>query len=157
MMDERLKSEITVLQEISSAIVHERNVDAVLNKVLDVLNRRMGMLRGTFTLRHGDTLVIEASQGLDEAEKQLGRYRIGEGITGHVAETGRPHLIPDIRRDHRFLNRTKSRDYKDPVAFICVPIIHLEQVIGTLSIDWRTTWRCSRSSATSPPRRLPPS
>ena len=135
MMDERLKSEITVLQEISSAIVHERNVDAVLNKVLDVLNRRMGMLRGTFTLRHGDTLVIEASQGLDEAEKQLGRYRIGEGITGHVAETGRPHLIPDIRRDHRFLNRTKSRDYKDPVAFICVPIIHLEQVIGTLSID----------------------
>ena len=135
MMDERLKSEITVLQEISSAIVHERNVDAVLNKVLDVLNRRMGMLRGTFTLRHGDTLVIEASQGLDEAEKQLGRYRIGEGITGHVAETGRPHLIPDIRSDHRFLNRTKSRDYKDPVAFICVPIIHLEQVIGTLSID----------------------
>ena len=135
MMDERLKSEITVLQEISSAIVHERNVDAVLNKVLDVLNRRMGMLRGTFTLRHGDMLVIEASQGLDATEKQLGRYRLGEGITGHVAETGRPHLIPDIRSDHRFLNRTKSRDYKDPVAFICVPIIHLEQVIGTLSID----------------------
>ena len=44
-MDERMKSEITVLQEISSAIVHERNADALLNKVLDVLNRRMGMLR----------------------------------------------------------------------------------------------------------------
>lgn len=136
-MDERMKSEITVLQEISSAIVHERNADALLNKVLDVLNRRMGMLRGTFTLLQGDTLTIEASQGLDENEKQLGRYHIGEGITGHVAETGRPHLIPDIRRDSRFLNRTKSRDSKEPVAFICVPIIHLEQVVGTLSIDRR--------------------
>ena len=136
-MDERMKSEITVLQEISSAIVHERNADALLNKVLDVLNRRMGMLRGTFTLLLGDTLTIEASQGLDENEKQLGRYHIGEGITGHVAETGRPHLIPDIRRDSRFLNRTKSRDSKEPVAFICVPIIHLEQVVGTLSIDRR--------------------
>lgn len=113
-MDERMKSEITVLQEISSAIVHERNADALLNKVLDVLNRRMGMLRGTFTLLQGDTLTIEASQGLDENEKQLGRYHIGEGITGHVAETGRPHLIPDIRRDSRFLNRTKSRDSKEP-------------------------------------------
>lgn len=132
-----MKSEITVLQEISSAIVHERNADALLNKVLDVLNRRMGMLRGTFTLLQGDTLTIEASQGLDENEKQLGRYHIGEGITGHVAETGRPHLIPDIRRDSRFLNRTKSRDSKEPVAFICVPIIHLEQVVGTLSIDRR--------------------
>ena len=136
-MDERMKSEITVLQEISSAIVHERNADALLNKVLDVLNRRMGMLRWTFTLLQGDTLTIEASQGLDENEKQLGRYHIGEGITGHVAETGRPHLIPDIRRDSRFLNRTKSRDSKEPVAFICVPIIHLEQVVGTLSIDRR--------------------
>ena len=136
-MDERMKSEIIVLQEISSAIVHERNADALLNKVLDVLNRRMGMLRGTFTLLQGDTLTIEASQGLDENERQLGRYHIGEGITGHVAETGRPHLIPDIRRDSRFLNRTKSRDSKEPVAFICVPIIHLEQVVGTLSIDRR--------------------
>ena len=136
-MDERMKSEITVLQEISSAIVHERNADALLNKVLNVLNRRMGMLRGTFTLLQGDTLTIEASQGLDENERQLGRYHIGEGITGHVAETGRPHLIPDIRRDSRFLNRTKSRDSKEPVAFICVPIIHLEQVVGTLSIDRR--------------------
>ena len=136
-MDERMKSEITVLQEISSAIVHERNADALLNKVLDVLNRRMGMLRGTFTLLQGDTLTIEASQGLDENERQLGRYHIGEGITGQVAETGRPHLIPDIRRDSRFLNRTKSRDSKEPVAFICVPIIHLEQVVGTLSIDRR--------------------
>lgn len=134
-MDERIKSEITVLQEISSAIVHGRNADELLNKVLDVLNRRMGMLRGTFTLLQGDTLTIEASQGLDENEKLLGRYHIGEGITGHVAETGRPHLIPDIRRDSRFLNRTKSRDSKEPVAFICVPIIHLEQVVGTLSID----------------------
>lgn len=126
---------LTVLQEISSAIVHEKNIEELLNKVLDVLNRRMGMLRGTFTLLQGDTLTIETSQGLDESEMQLGRYHLGEGITGHVAETGRPHLIPDITKDKRFLNRTKARKYDTPVAFICVPIVHNEQVIGTLSID----------------------
>lgn len=131
----RLPQEITVLQEISCAVVHEKDVKALLDNILDVLNHRMGMLRGTFTLLHGDTLTIEGSQGLDDSEKQLGRYKIGEGITGRVAETGKPHLVPDIRRDHRFLNRTGSRDYSEPVAFMCVPIIHLEQVIGTLSID----------------------
>ncbi len=130
-----ISPEITVLQEISNAVVHERNVEALLNEILDVLNRRMGMLRGTFTLLHGDMLVIEASQGLDESEMQRGRYHLGEGVTGHVAETGRPHLIPDIARDPRFLNRTKTRKYDQPVAFICVPIFHMEKVIGTLSID----------------------
>ena len=130
-----LGQEILVLQEISSAVVHKRNVDALLNEILAVLHRRMGMLRGTITLLHGDTLTIEASHGLDEEEKQLGRYRLGEVITGHVAETGRPHLVPDISRDPRFLNRTGSRKTDHPVAFLCVPIFHMEQVIGTLSID----------------------
>ena len=53
----------------------------------------------------------------------------------HVAETGRPHVIEDISRDSRFLNRTRTRKSGEKVAFICVPIIHLQQVIGTLSID----------------------
>ena len=130
-----MEPEITVLQEISSAIVHERNVDALLDKILEILNRRMGMVRGTFTLLQKDTLRITASHGLDEEEKSLGCYHLGEGITGRVAETGKPLLVPDIARDPRFLNRTGSRDSKSKVAFICVPIIHLERVIGTLSID----------------------
>ncbi|MCF0225244.1 MAG: sigma 54-interacting transcriptional regulator [Fibrobacter sp.] len=127
--------EIAVIQKISEAIIHERNVDKLLENVLGILDTEMGMLRGTFALLFGDTLKIEASHGLDEKEKQLGHYRMGEGITGHVAETGRSHVIPDLRKDSRFLNRTGSRNYNSQVAFICVPLIHEEQVIGTLSID----------------------
>ena len=127
--------EMVVLQEISSAIVNERNGTALLRHILDVLYRRMKMLRGTFTIRRGNDLMIEASHGLDEQEMKRGHYHVGEGITGHVAETGRPHVIEDISRDSRFLNRTRTRKSGEKVAFICVPIIHLQQVIGTLSID----------------------
>lgn len=136
-MKQDIAKEITVLQEISSAIVHEKNVEALLNVILDVLHRRIGMLRGTFALLRGDTLVIEASQGLDAEERKRGRYRLGEGITGHVGERGIPHLVPDISKDSRFLNRTGTRADadKNQMAFLCVPIFHLEQVIGTLSID----------------------
>ncbi len=134
-MTKERQAELTVLQEISSAIVHERDVETLLNKVLEVLHRRMGMLRGTFTMLSGDTLAIEVSHGLGEKEKERGRYHMGEGITGHVAETRRPHVIPDISKDRRFLNRTGTRKYDRQVAFLCVPIIHREQVIGTLSID----------------------
>ena len=126
---------MVVLKEISSAIVNERNGTALLRHILDVLYRRMKMLRGTFTIRRGNDLMIEASHGLDEQEMKRGHYHVGEGITGHVAETGRPHVIEDISRDSRFLNRTRTRKSGERVAFICVPIIHLQQVIGTLSID----------------------
>lgn len=134
-MKQPIGSEISVIQKISTAIIHERDVEKLLENVLGILETELGMLRGTFALLFGDTLKIESSRGLDKNEKQLGHYHMGEGITGHVAETGRSHVIPDLRKDSRFLNRTGSRHYNSQVAFICVPLIHMEQVIGTLSID----------------------
>ena len=134
-MHPKLSSEIPVLREISSALVRERNVRTLLETVLDILERRMGMLRGTVTLLEGDELRIEASRGLDDDERALGRYRIGEGVTGRVAQTGKSEVVPDIHGDKRFLNRTGARSDDRPIAFICVPLVHLGQVIGTLSID----------------------
>ena len=129
--------EVSVIREISSAIVHERDPQRLLGTALGVLNRRMGMLRGTITLLHDGTLTIEASQGLDERARSLGRYRLGEGITGRVAETGKPEIVADVSTDPRFLNRTGARAAGERVAFICVPVILRDTVIGTLSIDRR--------------------
>ena len=60
-MKTKVSSEIEVLQEITSAVVRERNVRLLLNEVIEILERSMGMLRGTFTLLEGDELRIEAS------------------------------------------------------------------------------------------------
>ena len=87
----------------------------------------------------GDTLFIEASNGLTEEEMQRGTYKVGEGVTGKVASTGLPRVIPDISKDHEFLGKTKARKNTKNIAFICVPVIHMEKVIGTLSIDHEVT------------------
>ena len=128
--------EIAVLREITSAIVRERNVRRLLSKVLEIIERRIGMLRGTFCLLEGDELRIEATtDALNAEERALGRYRLGEGVTGLVAKTGRPEIIPDVRKDGRFLNKTGARSAAEPVSFVCVPLAHLGQTIGTLSAD----------------------
>ena len=129
--------EIAVLNQISQAVLREKDVSALLRWVLEILYREMGLLRGTVTLRRGDLLFIEASHGLSEEAKKRGRYRLGEGITGQVALSGRPRIIPDVSLEPEFLDRTGARGRDSHVAFICVPIIHLEQVVGTLSIDRR--------------------
>ena len=134
-MGRKVHPQILVIQKISSVLIHGRDVGTMLEKVLEIIDREMGMRRGTFSLRYGDTLRIEASHGLTAAEKKKGFYNLGEGITGHVAETGRSHVIPDLRKDPRFLNRTGKHHYEEPAAFICVPLFHHEELIGTLSVD----------------------
>ncbi len=135
-MKTSLSPEIPVLQEVSRVLVSERDVRKLLGKVVEILHDRMGMLRGTITLLEGDELKIEASTGdLNSEERALGVYRIGEGITGTVARTGRVEVVRDIRKDKRFLNRTGARAANEHIAFVCVPLVHLGQVIGTLSVD----------------------
>ncbi len=130
--------EMAVLHQISHVIVHQRNVSALLREVLDIMHREMGFERGTFSLRHGNLLGIEASHGLTEEERQRGVYQVGEGVTGKVAQTGKAKVIPDVFKDDEFLDRTGSRGAKRNLAFICVPIIYNLEVIGTMSIDLKT-------------------
>jgi len=139
-MKTKVPSEIVLLKEIASTVVRERDVRKLLEEVIEILERSMGMLRGTFTLLEGDELRIVASaRKLNAEERALGRYRIGEGVTGLVAKTGRSEIVLDVRKDKRFLNRTKARKVDDPLSFVCVPLIHGGQVIGTLSVDREMT------------------
>ena len=143
-MQSGISAEISVLREIASVVVRERNVRKLLEEVICVLEKSMGMMRGTFTLLEGDELRIEASAlKLNSEERAIGRYRIGEGVTGYVAKTGRAEVVVDVRKDERFLNRMKERKVDEPLSFICVPLIHGGQVIGTLSVDREMTGETS--------------
>ena len=53
-------NEIEVLREISSVVLRERKAPLLMDQVLEILSRKMGMVHAAFTLRHGDTFQIEA-------------------------------------------------------------------------------------------------
>ena len=135
-MEKRANAELNVLYKISQAVAHQHDVSALLHEVLDILETEIGFTMGTLALRRPDSdiLGIEASRGLTREEIRRGQYRIGEGITGRVAQTGKASVVPEISHDPAFLNRTKARRAQG-TAFICVPILHSGMVIGTMSID----------------------
>jgi len=140
MKESRMATEISVLKQIASAVAGERDVRKLLEKVIVILESEMGMLRGTFTLLEGEELRIVASaRRLNAEERAVGRYHIGEGITGLVAKTGRAEVVCDVRRDRRFLNRTRARRANEALSFVCVPLLHRGQIIGTLAADRNLT------------------
>lgn len=134
--ENRTELELEILYKISHAMAHELDINALLEEILDILETEMKMTRGTLTLRQRDSdmFMIEASRGLTDSERQRGQYRLGEGVTGTVAKSGKPAIIPDISKDEDFLYKTRSRMNAN-MSFICVPIIHQNQVIGTMSVD----------------------
>ncbi len=136
---ERKELELETLYEITKAITESLDLRTTLTDVLKKLNEKMGMLRATLTLLDPstETLRIECAHGLSEAATKNVFYKIGEGITGTVVQTGQGVVVPRIDKDRRFLNRTRSRgDLKAAkLGFICVPIKLSAQTIGALSVD----------------------
>jgi len=136
----RKVQELTALYEISQALSLTLDMEKSMYSIMEILDKHMGMTRGTVTLLHMHTgeLFIEVAHGLTESEKKRGIYKVGEGITGKVVETGVPAVIPKIGEEPLFLNKTKARKKdvaKKDISFICVPIKIGKNVIGAFSVD----------------------
>ena len=62
------------------------------------------------------------------------RLKVGQGIAGWVAKTGRPLLIHDVRKDRRF-NRAVDRVTRFKTrSVLCVPIVNKKRTIGVLEM-----------------------
>jgi len=131
--------EISLLYGISEALNAHLDLKKALYKVLEILADSMEMARGTITIVNplSNAISIEVAHGISSSKMESVTYKVGEGITGRVIESGKPIVIPKISEEPLFLNRTASRKKKQDreLSFICNPIKKGNQVIGAISVD----------------------
>jgi len=131
--------EVTMLYEITKALNAHLVLKKSLYKVLDILSNSMNMVRGTITILNPmrNEIRIEVAHGLTRSAMERVKYKLGEGITGRVIETGEAVSLPKISEEPLFLDRTGSRKKRKDgdQSFICVPVKKGKQVIGALSVD----------------------
>jgi Nif-specific regulatory protein len=123
------------LLEVSQALGSTLNIREAVEKVLEILDRELGMKRGALALLgEKNDLTIEYAHGLSDAERERGRYKLAEGITGRVASSGKPVVVPQVSEEPLFLNRTRKRSPGQEESFISVPIKDRRKTIGAFSI-----------------------
>src|ERR1700682_3193317 len=108
-----------------------------MHRVLEILARHHGAVRGIITLlREDGALSVVASDGLEQPGAPV-TYRVGEGVTGRVVETGRPIVVPRVGREPLLLHRASKRPElsQQDLSFVCVPIVLDRQAIGALAVD----------------------
>ena len=138
--DPRLREaqRLSTLLDVSQALAG-LNLKASLHRVLEILAAQYGAVRGLVSLVDADgDLQVEAADGVGQSSRAV-RYRMGEGITGRVVQSGKPIVVPRVSREPAFLHRAARRPElaHQELSFICVPVTLNRRAVGTLAIDLR--------------------
>ena len=124
---ERLKALYEVSNLLHSALEPRQVFDVIVRECVRLLNASSGsviLLNPTTGL-----LEIEASAGLSLEAAQL-RLKPGEGVTGWVAQTGKPARIGKVSSDERYIPVRES-----VMSEMAVPLLVNEEVRGVLNVD----------------------
>jgi Nif-specific regulatory protein len=130
--------DLEVLHDLAKILATTVDLREQLEKVLNELSSGTGMNRAMISILDRDTgmAILDVAHGVEIDGLDV-TYMPGEGITGQVAQTGKPMVITNLGKDKHFLDRTGARRglNQSELSFLCVPIMYDDKVVGVLSAD----------------------
>jgi phosphoserine phosphatase RsbU/P len=135
---------LRMMLDITKTISRSLDLDEVLNLVMDTLDSLIPydaagiyLVKCSAPLAEWDGVPDEtcvfhtqAVRGYDIDDLQELHLKMGEGLIGHVAVTGKPYVSHDVGQDRRYIN-ARPRTQSEMVA----PIISNEEVIGVFDLE----------------------
>jgi Nif-specific regulatory protein len=131
---------LSTLLEASQALSATPDLHAGLARVLEILVKHHGAVRGAVVLQNEDNgeVQLEAAAGAIAPGRRL-RFKAGEGIIGQVLQSGKPVVVPRVSREPMFVSRLSDRPElpHQELSYVSAPITLERRTVGAISIDLR--------------------
>lgn len=126
-----LEKILSVNATINSTLDLDHLLAVVMNTAADVMKARASSLM--LLNEKGDELLFKVALGCKaNTLKNSFSVKVGEGIAGTVAKTGKSLIVNDTRTDKRFAKRFDDATGFKTDAILCVPLRAKEKIIGIL-------------------------
>lgn len=136
-----ITDKLRMLLDITKRISSTLDLQELLNLVMDTLGSLIPYdAAGIYIIesetrellggRPGCALRTEVVRGYDIEELRRLSLKVGEGMIGHVAQSGEPIISPDVKADARYLN-ARQETRSEMVA----PIVSNSEVIGVFDLE----------------------
>uniref|UniRef100_A0A7V4LBU5 diguanylate cyclase n=1 Tax=Desulfobacca acetoxidans TaxID=60893 RepID=A0A7V4LBU5_9BACT len=122
--------------EFSKALVSAYDMETLLTAVLERIKILIPASNWSLLLldRQTGELYFAVSVGVDQDLLKGIRLKLGEGIAGTVAQTGKPIFIPDARKDPRFCQKVDDLTGFATRSIIALPLLIRGEVIGVFEV-----------------------
>lgn len=136
---EASSNQVTILHRISSIVASELSLDEMLGEIIGLTSQVTGCDACLVYLTEPESgeIVLRASQVPHAADLGHLRLKMGEGVTGWVAEhKSVVALASNASEDHRF-KRFPALVEDTYEAFLSVPLVNKGDIIGVINVHHR--------------------
>jgi signal transduction protein with GAF and PtsI domain len=122
------------LIKISEAIASDLYLEDILKLIVTVTAETIDSKICSLMLldEQNRELVVKATQSISESYNKKPNIKLGTGIAGQVALSGKPVAVLDVRKDERYANHEIAKKEK-LCSLLCVPLVFRGKVIGVLN------------------------
>jgi len=106
-------------------------LEDILNHCLDILESDSGSI--LLLDKNSRDIVVRVARGRHKTSILGERMRLGEGISGLVAQQRRPLFVADIRKEERIRRRCRLGKYRTH-SFLSVPLMDTGKLLGVINI-----------------------
>jgi len=142
MNDKKSNSDFSIdqLREISTWVSSVEDVDQVLELIIETATKMMSAKASSLLLVDQKTKHLYFKVATGDKKDDVKKYELplGQGIAGHVAETGEPLLIPDVSKDPRWFKEISESIGFQTRSIVCVPMKIRGEIIGVVEIIDKT-------------------
>lgn len=135
----RRSEDLSLLNDIASALTSSLELDEILNKTLAIVMNYMKVEAGEIFLLEDDRetlrMVLHRGQAA-EAFWTRNRFKMGEGFVGLAAQSGQPRVSADLTRDSELVRQAIITAGFHQVA--ALPLKSGENLMGVMSVATRT-------------------
>jgi len=122
---------IAILYDASQIVLSTFDLDEVLERIMETVRDYFNLDNGTLLLldKKSQELYVGTHFGCMESPEAL-RIPLGTGLTGTAAKIKCPIYSPDVTKDGRYLEATKSTRSE-----LAIPLLVRDEVVGVLDIQ----------------------
>ncbi|MBT4824948.1 GAF domain-containing protein [Candidatus Woesearchaeota archaeon] len=126
------KESFSHLLKLSQVINSQLKIENLLKIILEKTLEYTGADAGYLLLIKEDALELKHMRGYSNTDVGRISIKIGEGITGLVAQQGKPIVVSDVRSDPKYIALNK-----ETMSEAAIPLIKAGKVIGVLNLESR--------------------
>jgi diguanylate cyclase (GGDEF)-like protein len=131
-LEERI-AELALLFDVARSVNSTIELPELLSRIVELVPERLHIPDFSIMLVNADGLLEVKSAWPPEQKLEGMTFHIGEGVCGRAAELRRVVYVPDVTDPSSLFARRGQIPGHDSGAMLCVPMVHLDTVLGVLN------------------------